>query len=415
MRVLFANDGADDAGGVQRYIDATAAGLRARGHDIAFLHRDSVAADRERQGASAPPRFSIDDLGVAAAIDAARAWAPDVCFSHNMNALDVDRRLAGVAPLVKFMHGYFGTCVSGLKRFGLPVAQPCDRVFGAACAALYLPRRCGQASVTALVRQFRWASEQHDLFSHYRAIVVASRHMEREFVQNGVDPAAIHVVPLFPTIPVASEPQQPGATPSVAFLGRMTSLKGGDVLIRAVAAASAGIRATVHMTMIGDGPQRSEWEALAGELRVDCLFTGWQTGPSRFDAVRRADLLAVPSVWPEPFGLVGLEASALGVPAIAFDVGGIAEWLRPGVNGVLVPADPPRPSTFADALADILSRRAALAEMRPHALAVAREMSLARHLDRLESIFQTCEPAERRPTSTVVARRLQPREQRAAP
>ena len=49
-----------------------------------------------------------------------------------------------------------------------------------------------------------------------------------------------------------------------------------------------------------------------------------------------AVLVAVPSLWPEPFGLVGLDAAALGRPAIAFDVGGIGEWLTDGVNGKLV-------------------------------------------------------------------------------
>jgi glycosyltransferase involved in cell wall biosynthesis len=403
MRVLFANDGFGDAGGVQRYIDATAAGLMARGHDVAFLHRDSVAGGHDPKSARPVVRYSIADLGLDPAIAAVRAWAPDVGFSHNMSALDVDRRLAGVAPLVKFMHGYFGTCVSGLKRFAVPVAQPCDRMFGPACAALYLPRRCGHASVMTLVRQFRWASEQNGLFSHYHAMVVASRHMQREYVRHGVHPERIHVNPLFPTVDVAPEPLPPGPGRSVVFLGRMTSLKGGDVLVRAVAAASARLGSAIGLTMIGDGPQRLEWETLARGLGTSCTFTGWQTGPSRFDALRRADLLAVPSVWPEPFGLVGLEAGAFGVPAIAFDVGGISEWLCPGVNGVLVPADPPNASAFADALADSFSRREELTAMRRGALNVAREMSLARHLDRLESIFELHVPARRGALSTLAS------------
>jgi glycosyltransferase involved in cell wall biosynthesis len=77
------------------------------------------------------------------------------------------------------------------------------------------------------------------------------------------------------------------------------------------------------------------------------------------------------------------------VPAIAFDVGGISEWLRPGVNGLLVAANPPGAAAFADALVDAFSRRTDLDAMRRGALAVAREMSLARHLDRLEQIFAT--------------------------
>jgi glycosyltransferase involved in cell wall biosynthesis len=255
------------------------------------------------------------------------------------------------------------------------------------CAGLYLPRRCGSMSMNALIDGYQWASEQNALFASYRAIVVASEHMKREYVRNGADAGSVHANPLFPTCPVMSEPSPAGARPSVVFMGRMTPLKGGDQLIRAVATASSRLPSPIHLTMVGDGPPRPGWEQLARDLSVDCAFTGWQSESTRFDALPHADLLAVPSMWPEPFGLVGLEAGAFGVPAIAFDVGGIGEWLHHGVNGILVPANPPRAATLADALVEAFSRRHELAAMRPNALAVATEMSLSRHLDRLEGIF----------------------------
>ncbi len=123
---------------------------------------------------------------------------------------------------------------------------------------------------------------------------------------------------------------------------------------------------------------------------MSCVFTGWQDDSTRFDAVARADLLAMPSLWPEPFGLSGLEAAALGVPAIAFDVGGVRDWLRDGVNGILVGGNPPRAAALGEALASAFADRGSLAAMRPRALAVAREMSLARHVDRLEALLDRC-------------------------
>jgi glycosyltransferase involved in cell wall biosynthesis len=406
MRVLFANDGFGDAGGVQRYIDAVIGGLRARGHELAFVHTDPGGTPDRATALASLPQFNVAAAGIDDAVAAIRAWAPDVCFSHNMSALAVDRRLAEVAPVVKFMHGYFGTCVSGLKRFALPVLQPCDRVFGPACALLFLPRRCGQLSITALSSQYKWASEQNSLFSRYRAVVVASEHMRREYLRNGVDAAVLHVNPLFPTIDVAADPLPPDPWPSVVFLGRMTALKGGDVLIRAVASASRRLPMSVRLTMVGDGPQRPAWEALAADLGIDCTFTGWQDGAGRFDALVRADLLAVPSLWPEPFGLVGLEAGALGVPSIAFDVGGIREWLQPGVNGVLVSASPPRASAMADALVDAFARREQLTAMRAGTIAVARNMSVTNHLDRLEHILSSAAGASMRTPSRAPAAAL---------
>jgi glycosyltransferase involved in cell wall biosynthesis len=140
------------------------------------------------------------------------------------------------------------------------------------------------------------------------------------------------------------------------------------------------------LTLVGDGPQRAEWEALASALGVTCRFPGWLEGEPRDAVLRSATIAAVPSVWPEPFGLAGLDAGAFGVPAIAFDVGGITEWLTHDVNGILVPP-PVSPTRFGDALADALADPARLERLRDGALGAARELSLERHVDRLEAIF----------------------------
>jgi glycosyltransferase involved in cell wall biosynthesis len=168
----------------------------------------------------------------------------------------------------------------------------------------------------------------------------------------------------------------------------MTRLKGGGLLVRAVAEASRRLGTAIRLTMVGDGPQRPAWDRLATRLHVACTFTGWQSGDERWNWVRRASLLAVPSAWPEPFGLVGLEAGALGVPAIAFDVGGIREWLTPGENGYLVADNPPRASAFADGLVSAFQDPERLRAMRAKALAAARRLSLDRHLNRLEDILK---------------------------
>jgi glycosyltransferase involved in cell wall biosynthesis len=196
----------------------------------------------------------------------------------------------------------------------------------------------------------------------------------------------VHVNPLFPThaldIGVSSGP----ARPHVLFLGRMTKLKGGDLLIRAVRHAAARMNRPIQLTMAGDGPQRQEWQTLASRLGVPCTFAGWVNGAERRTLLRSASVVAVPSLWPEPFGLVGLEAGALGVPAIAVDAGGVREWLRDGVNGVAV-REPASERSFGDALASLLGDRGTLAALRDGAYRVAQEMTLAAHVDRLEPIL----------------------------
>ncbi|MDB4947859.1 MAG: hypothetical protein JWM27_508 [Gemmatimonadetes bacterium] len=434
MRILFANDGIGDAGGVQAYLASVMPALAARGHAVALLHEDRLRPGGESPAPAGVPHFCTAELGVDGACDAALAWVPDVCFTHNMRVLHVDRRLAAAAPTVKMMHGYFGTCIGGQKAHLFPGAVPCGRRLGPACLALYLPRRCGRLNVGTMLAQHAWAREQNALFATYAAFVVASSHMRDEYVRNGADPRRVHAIPLFPTAGerrsidgTAAEPAdafapvlRPASTDlpildtrrgggdgrsresvsfdegprswsgdkplRILFLGRMTRLKGGDLLIRAVARAGKEGGARIHLTMAGDGPQRSGWRHRAGKLGVDAEFPGWAADEERDRLIRASHLLAVPSVWPEPFGLVGPEAGAFGVPAVAFDVGGIGEWLRDGENGWLLPG-PPREEPLADALARIARDPDALAARSHGARAAADRLSLGRHVAALEAVL----------------------------
>jgi glycosyltransferase involved in cell wall biosynthesis len=311
-----------------------------------------------------------------------------------MREIGVDARLTDIAPVVKFMHGYFGTCISGSKMHAFPSPRACERRLGPACGLLYFGRRCGAASPIRMAAGWHWATSQRTLFDRYAAVVVASEHMRREYVRNGADAARVHTNPLFATRPVVSEPPRLPDDPHVVFLGRMTTLKGGDLLVRAVADATLRLGRAVRLTMVGDGPQRREWEALAVSLGVRAAFPGWLGGDERWPLVATASILAIPSVWPEPFGLVGLEAGALGVAAIAFETGGIDEWLTDGRNGVLV-NPPASPAAFGAALASVLADRPRLTELRARALARAADMTVDAHLDRLQAVFDSVAAAPR--------------------
>jgi glycosyltransferase involved in cell wall biosynthesis len=313
-------------------------------------------------------------------------WSPDVCFSNNMRYLGVEERLLAAWPVVKMMHGFFGTCLGGHKAVTFPAVEPCARLCGPACLPVYLPRRCGQLRPLVMLEQYGWHARQRELFSRYAGIVVTSEYMRREYARYPIGAASLTTAPLFPAAGRSIGGRPLPAEPTVLFLGRMVDLKGGEVLIRAAARAATHASMPIHLVCAGDGPQRSSWTTLASQLGLKTTWTGWITGHQRAELFRQASILAVPSLFPEPFGLVGLEAAAHGVPAVAFDVGGIREWLHDGVNGRLV-RERGDVAALASALGELLRDPAELDRLGAGAQRTAAALSIDAHLDRLESAF----------------------------
>jgi glycosyltransferase involved in cell wall biosynthesis len=387
MRILLVNEARSGGGGVESYLASVVPELRARGHAVGLLYANT-ASEQGPTDVAAEVSWSVKDLGLDAAIAAARAWRPDVCFAHNMRYLDIEHAIVDAWPTVKMMHAYAGACLSGHKAFSWPRLQPCDRTCGAGCLAHFLPRRCGRLRPDVMLDQYRWATRQQVIFGRYKAMVVASEHMRREFARYGDLASRITTIPLFTAGPAAAAPVR---NLDVVFLGRLTPLKGTEVLLEALAAAGRSLGRPLAALVAGDGPARPALTARAaalaseGALRAD--IPGWLNRARRDAALARASVLALPSQWPEPFGLVGLEAARFGVPAVAFDVGGIRTWLGDGDNGILVPiAGGAR--AFGDAVASLLGDRTRLAALSVGATAASARFSAAAHVDALERVLQ---------------------------
>lgn len=395
MRILIANEALVGSGGVESYLDAVIPALAARGHRVALLYANTRHEHGSvRLDTSVEVSASIADDGLEPAIGRMRAWAPDVCFSHNMRWPHIEERLLEEWPVVKMMHAYAGTCVSGQKAHTFPQVVPCTRTFGPACLGLYLPRHCGLYRPGVMLRQYKTAQHQNALLPKYAAIITASRHMADEYGRHAGAGATIVTAPLFPTIAIPSAPRDLPQVSTVLFAGRMTVLKGADVLLRAAAEAAKALPQRLRLIMAGEGPERPHLQTLAASLGLDADFPGWVAGDDRAALIRQSTIVVVPSLWPEPFGLAGLEAGVHGVPAVAFDVGGIREWLRDGVNGVLVSARGDA-RALGRAIADLLVDRSRLARLGEGAVRVARELSLPAHVSAIERVLTTAVRAER--------------------
>ena len=136
------------------------------------------------------------------------------------------------------------------------------------------------------------------------------------------------------------------------FVGLLDEVKGLPLALRALAALG---RPDVVLDVVGGGPRRAEYEALAATLGIErqVTFHGALDKPAVAALMRDAGALVVPSVT-ETFSVVAIEAMASGLPVVATRVGALPE-LVDDASGLLV--EPGDADGMARALASVLDGR----------------------------------------------------------
>jgi glycosyltransferase involved in cell wall biosynthesis len=391
MKILVASVHRNIVGGVETYLRTLIPALLERGHQVAGLfdyHPNPTLPVIDSTEAPLPAWYCEDLRRHPELWREIEHWRPDVVYAHGLTSLDVDRELQRKYPAVTYLHTYWGTCATGRKCHAFPQIQTCTRAFGPACLLLHYPRRCGGLNPLLALRMYDTERERHARLLEYASILVASAHMYQEFQRNGVSAGRLHLLRL-PVDEVPRSRPSEGKIPTgkLLFLGRLTDLKGVDFLIRAIPAAQKKLGIQLTLTVGGDGAQLGKLKALACGLGVAVTFAGWVSGAERLDLLRRADLLVVPSLWPEPFGMVGVEAGCVGLPSAGFAVGGIPDWLIPGQTGELAPSDPPTVEGLAGAMVRALADPAHYNRLSRGAFELSQRFTLERHLGELETIL----------------------------
>lgn len=318
--ILFIGEHATIVGGIERYMAQTASWLTGEGLTVDALFWRSSPADplfqqsfrrvwtweallRER------PRFDlvvVHKVREAAKLQALRQLYPD---------------------LQLFVHDHEYYCPRRAYYYPF-VRRNCQRAYQPLVCAL-----CG-----SLRRHPDW---RETLFGYpalwrewrqVRHFLVISEFMRGRLLHNGVAAAAVTLLP--PVIATAEPRQLPpsGEPPRMLFLGQLVRGKGVDQLLQALALT----RHPCGLDILGSGQDEARLRRLAEPFGGRVRFVGWSATPEQH--IRQAFAVVLPWRWQEPFGLVGPEALAHGVPLVGFAVGGIGEYLLSDQTGVLVPA-----------------------------------------------------------------------------
>ena len=210
------------------------------------------------------------------------------------------------------------------------------------------------------MRQARTPADRARIARHMH-VVTASKWLRDRF-QDGLPPTAVTVIPNclepLPAPPISRENL-------IVFAGRVVADKGADAFVAACARALPGLPGW-SAEMVGadrfspnapDTPFLTALRPAAAAAGV--TLRGHQPHDAVLDAMRRAAIVVVPSRWPEPFGLVALEAMACGAALICSPRGGLPE-----VGGNVAVYAEPEPDALAIAIRTLANdpvRRAAMA------------------------------------------------------
>jgi glycosyltransferase involved in cell wall biosynthesis len=326
MRILHVHDQAHFQGGVEQILSDTALGLAEQDWPQALLTLDG---QRDADFCKVFERVSTTLQDVS-------GFQPDAVLMHKVACARRVTAIGRTFPTAHMVHDHDLVCPRRHKY--LPLTQSaCNRPAGIGCyTRLCALQRAPENSVipfrlkgTASVREHLQAGQ------FVRRHLVGSAFMKNELTMNGYDPKRISVIH-----PVPASLQQPAALPmeterEILFVGQIIRGKGIDLLLQAL----RGLKDSWHATIIGAGNHHPDCKKLCRKLGIEqhVTFAGWVEHQRLEQYYRRARVIVVPSRWPEPFGMVGLEAMARSRPVVGFDVGGISDWLDHQVTGLLVP------------------------------------------------------------------------------
>ena len=338
MRLLFVHERFGAFGGAEANVLLTATELKRRGHAVAILHGANTGKDEQTWTDAFDDRYPLPRARQADILRLALAdFRPNVIFLHKLAELDVLGALADCrVPVVRMVHDHDLYCLRGYK-YNPITRQVCTRAASAYCVFPCGGTIARDSGSAIPVKWLSYGAKQRELTLNRRfhRLIVATEFMKSELTRNGFTESQIEIHAPVPRSADDTFQATFSERNRIVYAGQVIRGKGVDVLLESL----ARVRLPFECVILGDGSHREHCEQLSRRLGLAdrVHFTGFVSQPQIASYYRDASLSVVSSLWPEPFGATGLEAMRCGLPVVAFDAGGIREWLRDGFNGFLVP------------------------------------------------------------------------------
>ena len=341
MKILQIEHYSEPGGGVYENLKNVSIGLKQRGHDIIVAF--GTFPDNGLPGFARTlyiPHltefsFNGNDGVIRKVTELVRQESPDVIVVHLCANDAVIKTLSKLKPTIQFVHNHVHYCSSGSKLWKFPNYKLCPlQQPNLKCILNHYFRRCGSVRGMIPLKNYARTQRLKDALKMVDRIIVVTEFMRRNLEAAGISKQKTETIP-----PIINEchckiSDHRMSSNLILYVGSISSNKGLPYLVRAL----LHVTTPFELVVAGEGYLKENVEQLCKRLGLTdkVHFLGFQKRSSLCKLYRDCSVMVVPSVYPEPFGMVGIEAMRHGRPVIAFNVGGIPEWLEHEQNGYLI-------------------------------------------------------------------------------
>ncbi len=336
MRVLIIHGAYQQFGGEDSVVGAERELLERHGDEVLVYsrHNNEIKNFSTVEKAAFFPQTIYSSRTSAEIVDVVRGFKPDVAFVHNIYPLispSVYHKLYSLrVPAVQVLHNFRPFCPNGFFYTQGGICEACKR--GNYLNAVR--KRCYRDSylLSALYGASLGANRLAGMVNKITGFICLTEFFKIKMHEFGVPDSKLFVRPNFVYAPPLTP--SPGAGNYALYLGRLSSEKGCMTLIRAFEQLPH-----IPLKIIGTGPQEPELRDYVRHKGIGNIeFLGFKGGDGKWQLLRNALCLVLPSEWYENFPVTVLEAFMASKPVVASRMGGLPYIVEDGRSGLLFEA-----------------------------------------------------------------------------
>lgn len=329
MKVLWINEKANFCGGAEHYIYNTVKHLNNKGLTSSLLYNPNEECDGKF--------FEVfeDSFPMVLIKEQIKELSPDVIYIHQLDDMDILEQILDLnIPVVRFIHDHKLFCLREHKYTTLS-KNTCTSKVGIDCYKCLGFVHKDSSSILGLdLKSLSHLEKEQTINKRIDKFIVASEYMKEHLILHEFDENKIVVNPLYSDYEGSTKKQtQTNKSKKLLFVGQLISGKGVDILLDAM----KDIPLDFTLDIVGEGAQEEVFKSYSSRLNLDkrVNFLGKRDKSQLEKHYSSAFALVIPSRSPETFNLTGIEALRCGTPVVATDVGGITQWLKDDLNGLL--------------------------------------------------------------------------------